>query len=474
MFKMNRDLRTFLLIPIFLLGLKTVGAEDLGRLGNDGTNDFPRLIKALVNSDLHFTAVSYIKELLTQGGGKINSSLDYAIDEVISHAGVRQFEVLPLDVLKRSTAPTIRYIVAKKLFRLGKYQEALEALNASVPRDHPVKPFALNLEGSAYSILQKNENAVEAYKECVTRSDRERTRADDDKQKKQYEINRDICSAGIARTQFAAKQFDKANSSFLDIPKSSYIWPDILFEEAWNSFYLRDYNRTLGKLVTYKAPIFDFVFNPEIDVLRALTYMELCMWADTTNAVNDFYKKYENQSQGVRDFIAKKGKDYKYYYLLSKSRLTDKVRGNELLNNLLRSIVNDPAFGEMYLAFNKGKDEIESLNKLTNRNLRSALQNSLKEALLLQRDLIGSYVRKRLLLDMDKLDKAFEGMSYIKLEILALRKNEIYEFETGGIRTRGDIANLQRTDKQYFWTFNGEFWADELGDYVFSLKSECR
>ena len=28
--------------------------------------------------------------------------------------------------------------------------------------------------------------------------------------------------------------------------------------------------------------------------------------------------------------------------------------------------------------------------------------------------------------------------------------------------------------KQYFWNFNGEFWADELGDHVFSLKSECK
>ena len=32
---------------------------------------------------------------------------------------------------------------------------------------------------------------------------------------------------------------------------------------------------------------------------------------------------------------------------------------------------------------------------------------------------------------------------------------------------------VERNEKQYFWDFNGEFWADELGDYVFALKSEC-
>ena len=37
----------------------------------------------------------------------------------------------------------------------------------------------------------------------------------------------------------------------------------------------------------------------------------------------------------------------------------------------------------------------------------------------------------------------------------------------------GDIKNLKRDSGQYLWNFNGEFWADELGDYVFSLKSSC-
>jgi hypothetical protein len=67
-------------------------------------------------------------------------------------------------------------------------------------------------------------------------------------------------------------------------------------------------------------------------------------------------------------------------------------------------------------------------------------------------------------------------MSYIKLEVLSKRKTELYDdvsFRSSD-RKRGDVTHLKRTDKQYFWTFNGEFWADELGDYVFSLKSECK
>ena len=39
-------------------------------------------------------------------------------------------------------------------------------------------------------------------------------------------------------------------------------------------------------------------------------------------------------------------------------------------------------------------------------------------------------------------------------------------------RGRGNVEPRRRDD-QFYWSFNGEFWNDELGDYVFGLESEC-
>jgi tetratricopeptide (TPR) repeat protein len=447
--------------------------EQIPNLARQGVRSYPAIVSELVREGLHFTAIPYIKEYLSQTKTHVSKEFDQDIDEVVTAVGVRQFEVMPAQILARSGAPTMKYILAKKYFRTGKYEQAKETLNASIPRDHSSKPFALQLEGSIYALLGSHQNAVEAFKECIAQSEKEAKRYSDPRRKRQLEINRDTCIVGIPRSHFAAEKFSAANSGYLDLPKSSALWPEILFEEAWNSFYLRDFNRTLGKLVTYKAPVMNFVFNPEIEVLRSLTYLELCMWNDAINVVNDFYKSYEGQSGAVRSFMTKNGKDYKYFYLLAKSRMDDRVRGNELLNNILRSVTRDPAFGELYDAFLAGRNELERVQKVSNNSLKAELSRNLREALVLHRDMIGSYVRKRILLAMAQMDKAFEGMSYIKLEILARRKNELYDFGGTSNRSRGDIMNLQRTDKQYFWTFNGEFWADELGDYVFSLKSEC-
>ena len=113
---------------------------------------------------------------------------------------------------------------------------------------------------------------------------------------------------------------------------------------------------------------------------------------------------------------------------------------------------------------------------MPNDALKNALNENLRESLSLQRNLIGSYIRGQLQLNAAQVVRSFEDMSYIKLEVLSKKKTELYGDITlrDPNAKRGDVAHIRRTDKQYFWTFNGEFWADELGDYVFSLKSECK
>ena len=103
-----------------------------------------------------------------------------------------------------------------------------------------------------------------------------------------------------------------------------------------------------------------------------------------------------------------------------------------------------------------------------------AILGAVKDTLALQKRLIGSYVRKQLIVKYALLRKAFTDMGYIKLEVLKRNKSDLYQKRSIKANKRGNIKYLKRTEKQYFWGFNGEFWAEELGDYVFALPSECR
>jgi hypothetical protein len=466
-----------ILLPILMLLSFKVSASFNGaaRIYNSGDKaKYPQLVSELMDEGMYFSAAPFLKEYISSSARINDAEVDRILDKLITEVGVKQFEVFPNSILEKSNATTIRYILARKAFRAAKYNDVLKYFQKNIEDWHPIKPYALLLEGSTYAVTKKEDQAVKTFKECVDVANDHINKEKNKDRVRQLKITRDYCVVGISRSQFAVTKFDDAYSSYLDLQKSSYIWPEILFEEAWNSFYLKDYNRTLGKLVTYKAPVLNYIFNPEIDVLTALTYMELCLWSDTNKVVEDFYTKYEKDYDSYKKFVNGLGKDYKQYYLLVKDKADGKLKGGEILNRALMSIGRDPAYIELFNSFNDGKEEIEKMKNISNPNLKAILNENLKESMTLQRNLIGSYVRGQMQLYGAQMLKAFEDMSYIKLEVLSKRKNELYSDVVPGERKRGDVAQLKRTDKQYFWTFNGEFWADELGDYVFSLKSECR
>ena len=463
-----------ILICVLFSAISYAGVREAAKYylkSSRNTSYYPKVIEELIDDGYYYTAIPLIKEYLVSSRKIDSRKMDSLLDKVIKNVGVRQFEVLSKKILGRVNLPVIHYIYAKKLFRERKYSKSLKRLNATIPSNHYIKPFALMLEGSNYSLLGKTQSAIEAYKECIDKSNR--FIGSNHKINEQLKINRDFCVIGIPRTYFNIGNYQKAHSMYLDLPKRSHIWPEILFEEAWTSFYLNDYNRALGKLVTYQAPVLTHIFNPEIDVLNALTYFELCLWDDVKQSVDRFYETYGNSYGKIRKFLKQHGRDYKYYYLLGKSVQIGKKRGNNVLNRMLKSITRDPSYVEMLHSFNRGKEELERSDQLESRSTRGFVKKNLREALFLERDLIGAYVRKNLYILTRELEKSLEGMSAIKLEVLSRKKKMIYSVADNMGRTRGNIKNLSRTSKQYFWNFNGEFWADELGDYVFSLKSRC-
>jgi len=465
-----------ILLFVLISNSALASTEDAWRIYSQGDkNKYPKLIAELVEDKMYFSAVPFVKEYLVATSRANDKTFDEVIDKLIYQVGIKQFEVMPTNILEKSNAVTIRYILAKKNFRIGKYETALKYLNKNIEDWHPVKPFSLMLEASIYSIQKKEQEAINLFKECIDVSDENLSNEKNPNRIRQLKINRDYCIVGIARTQFANSKFEDAYLSYLDLSKNSFVWPEVLFEEAWNSFYLKDYNRTLGKLVSYKAPVFDYIFNPEIDVLKGLTYLELCLWGDSIKTVEDFYAKNEKDYELFKKFISNLGKDYKQFYLIVKDNQENPSQYSRLISKALTSISRDPAYIELFEAFVSGKEEIERMKQVRNSNMKAVLNENLKETLTLQRNILGSYIRGQLQIFSTQMIRAFEDMSYIKLEVLSKKKNELYgqpEINENG--KRGSLANLKRTDKQYFWTFNGEFWADELGDYVFSLKSECR
>lgn len=461
-----------------LLGIVTTNAHAVSDIWDKLTSknslqNYPSIVEELISHGLYHTSVPYLKEYLISESKSDRQRFDRVLEEVITKVGDRQFVLIPEKYLDNSNAPTIKYLLAKKNLKLQKFDEVLKSLNATISKDHPVKPFALQLEGVTFAFRGSYQSAISSFERCVRESQSGLSSTNDPQKVRQLSMNRDYCTVGIARALYAAKEFDKAELKYLDLDKNSYVWPEILVEEAWNSFYKEDYNRTLGKLVTYKAPILKHIFNPEIEVLESMAYLKLCLYDDAVKVVEKFYKKYEKDTGFLESLISKHNNDLDFFFLLVSSYINGKEYSVSLVNDLLKSLIKDPSFLNSIESYNNGMKEIEIIKTIGNKRLAKVLANNLKDSLSLQRKIIGSYAKKSLRVSLSQLKKSFIGMSYIKLEVLRMQKAKLYSNLTVENKLRGDVEYLKRNEKQYFWNFNGEFWADELGDYVFALKSEC-
>ena len=428
------------------------------------------LIIEISEDGYYFSLIPWVKEYLAKYN-KVDSDLDRSIDHVMNAVGVKTFESLPESMLKKVNSPNVRYILAKRYLSASNYS-AVEGILSKVEAKHPAYPFVTHLLGVNYSHKGDYKGAVAAFNDCVNASEKRISKIDDDSYRNQMGQNKDYCLAGIARAYYGMGEYKQAELSYIDIPKESIIWPTILFEEAWNSFQLKNYNRTLGKLVTYKAPVMDFVFNPEVEVLKAISYLKMCLYDDARSIADDFYSIHNKKSEDLRKFILRHGKNYKYYYELMANFESGKEPTDAYVLRSLKSIQKDGAYLELRASLTNAIKEYKRIQNLPKSNLKNQMMRNIRTVLDEYKSTLGAYVRSSMVTKYAEFFRAFQDMSYIKLEVLAQRKEQLYKNETQN-RSRGDLKYIERNDKQYFWNFNGEFWADELGDYVFALRSEC-
>lgn len=223
-----------------------------------------------------------------------------------------------------------------------------------------------------------------------------------------------------ARISFENKDFIKAEELYKSIKNTSELWPRTLLERAWANYYLKNYNKSLGLLATLKFPMLRRYSKVEGTYLEALIYYQLCLFGDSHKTIDEFLNKDDSIYEEAT-------KDFKKNLLRSQNLLIKSwISGIERTSVIQNKVYSD------------------------------------KEMIQLVQFNLTEYERFK------------EFMEIMKLEILSHARKQIYEQKTEiQKRTRGNLNNLNKTKSQMFWEFKEEFWADELGGFVFALESKC-
>lgn len=374
------------------------------------------------------------------------------------------------------------YAIGKDRLLKGQEEKAIGYLNGVSPSSR-LWPFVLQLRGAAHAIQGRTDAAVRDFKACAERADQYASDSASRKRKNRVLEAEDLearCKAGEARTLYQMSQYEEADRAYDEIPKKSFVWPDVLFEQAWAAFGKQEYNKTLGKLVSYKSPSLQFVFNTEVDVLRAQSYLMLCLYDDANDVINEFNTKYTRVGEEVKRLVEANSSNLSVFYDLGKKSLRGPLHTTSQLSRMVNRFVRGPYFQNLARAENDSISELNELKRIVARS-RATREVGLDDFLgvVLQwrvrtvRLLGGAFVKNSLMDYHSVLISDFEKMAFIKLEMLSRAKSKLLATKTEDKgRTRGNVEPRRRDD-QYRWGFNGEFWMDELGDYVFGLESEC-
>jgi hypothetical protein len=393
-----------------------------------------------------------------------DQNVGHFIEKLVVHTGTHYFNTYKDLELRKMNIPTTDLIMAKRNLFLKKYKYASKRL-LRMPKGHRLYSESLLVLGTIEYEQKKYKKAEQIWQKCAIIA-KEKEDAEEYKIKRYYAVIKESCVINIARMKFKQEEYEEAIKHYEAVPKASFKWPYLLLEKAWSYYYLGNYNRAIGILITYDSPLLESYFLPEAELLKALSYYKLCLYDDALVIVEKYYKNYAPKSNGLKKVInSRKGK--LYFYNLMFSPLEESEKEHKFLRNLITQVSKRVKYNL----------DLNTLYALNTELVRSDKKANLGKVLAVREDLeeqINHYVKVSMYRFINEIYELSKEMFNLKLEILSDKRTYIYKSKKSNNIKRGSFENIDRKEYQEFWTFQNAFWADELGDYSLGLKSQCK
>ena len=396
------------------------------------------------------------------------------LEDLLYYTGIELLEDYEPSLLQKYPTSSTRFILGRQASQKKNYKKALE-LFAMVHPDHRYYPEGKLLEAQVYDQMGNPKKRLESYNACIDSAQKQENSALNEKIKRYYRMVNEICLVNKARHHFKVEEYKESLEAYTKIPKKSYKWPYLLLEMAWVYYQMGDYNRTLGLLTTYKSPLLDTYFFPEAEYLAALSYFRLCLYEDSMTIINQFYQIYRPRFQALESVLRKNRHSQKYFYDLMFKRGNELDKHADFVKKILTRMKKQTRFSLDFNAIHKINQEMKRINQ----NEKPVIKNLLIPHLLEVRDNMTAKINYNAKTDifqfLEQVPFLSSELFKLNLEIIARKKDLVYSNrKLIADRSRGDYSNVKRSKFEYFWTFQGAFWADELGDYSLGLKSNCQ
>ncbi len=445
---------------------------------------------ALVANKLPQSATYFFLKALGTGDDQVIRVALHSTKALVDAGGTELFKKYVLKYTKEDQYPKDQrdyflYFIAQDHLFNQRPNDVIRSVS-DMSSDFARFPSALFLRGTAQLMLGNIEAGVNDFKNCARNYDSRRYVRGQTKNELQELRNR--CVAGVARAYYQGKNYVEAERWYNDVEIQSMVWPQVQYEQAWTAVARGDYNRALGRLVTYKAPGLSWFYDSEVEMLRAVSYLQMCIYEDVEKESKDFMRKYTKVGQEMKGLLDESagGSTRSLVRLFQKGlfAMTNKVHSENPMDQVMNRFVRSPYFVQLARTGNRVRAESNYLNSLGDAGKRG-LGGMLRDVLVWRwqtaQEVGGAFVRDRLATEYKSLLANVSTVDIVKLEMLRRSRAQVEKLgdsvnvgeDEFGAKKRGSLGRPSLRDNQFFWNFNGEFWADELGDYVFALRPEC-
>ncbi len=439
------------------------------------------LAKSLYDMEMYHSAQHYFMEVVRKGPQ--NPYFKYALPRLVQIAQytgndyelLRIVHKIPPEAFPRQAKNHLYYLMGRKLYDKEELAQAAQNFG-QVSAKSELYMRSKFYEGVINQQRGKLKSSVMAFREVMKATP---PLVGDARGAQEVEDMKDLALINVARIYFGLERFDNADNYYAMVERDSTYWSESLFERAWTNFWRADLNFALGLLLTVQSPYFsDTEYIPEVTILRALTFFNLCEYNEVERILIGFEGKYTPQVDEMKAFLKQyRGqKDlwdgaYDAYFANrhDQSQLQQAAFARLLRNQDLAALVRhlDMMDGEVTLLDNQGSQ------------WSSTIGGGLKQTVEADRLRYKKRAGAELLREMQEQYASLEGLliqsEIIRFEVVDAQRAD-YEFLSTNDNV--DVGTDRQVDFAtskdiIYWPFNGEFWRDELGYYRYTEHGSC-
>ncbi len=360
-------------------------------------------------------------------------------------------------------AAQINYLIGELSFRQRKNKDAKSFLEY-VPPESNLHAKARYLLGLLATRADDPDGAQEHFLAIINL-------IDEDDPSPELRRVRNLALLAAGRNAYGRGKLDEATEHYAKVPRFSESWFAAMYENAWAFFRKEDYGRALGELQSITAPYFAKRFIPEAFVIRGTTYFVNCQWDRVRRSVTQYKGTYEPMRDQLQAYLEESRDPAEIY--------RDVVAGGagRFSIELAREVRRTQRFKDYHHMITHmawQRRNVDETPVWKGSRLANDMTMTIDQHLEATEKVAGQWAKLRLSEMLAQLNNYQNQINILDFEVADAERNWL---EQGKEILKGRRARLPRpnipNDQWQHWSFDREYWKDEIGYIQHALRSEC-